>query len=122
MARNFFIFLAIAIIVITGGYYLINKSPTGNIVSDNRDKTEITLSMKNYNYYPNTITVKKGIPVEITLDSSIRGCYRSFLIPSLGVSKRSSSPEDKITFTPQKTGTFRYQCGMGMGTGTIVVE
>ena len=74
------------------------------------------------NYNPNTIKVKAGVPVEITLDSSVRGCYRSFSIPKLGVSKRSSNPSDTIKFTPNQKGTFRYQCSMGMGTGTIIVE
>src|SRR3989339_690282 len=82
---------------------------------------KITLSMKG-NYYPNTINVKSGIPVEITLDSSVRGCYRSFSIPKLDVSKYSSSPTDTIKFTPNEKGTFRFQCSMGMGTGTIIVE
>lgn len=83
---------------------------------------EITLSMKNYNYYPNTITVKAGQPVSITLDNSVGGCYRSFVIRDLGVSKYTKSPSDTIDFTPTKKGTFRFACSMGMGTGTIIVE
>lgn len=94
----------------------INGSGNGNGVQ------EITLSYKNYNYYPNTITVKQGIPVKITLDSSIGGCYRTLVIPDLGVSKNSASPSDTVEFTPNKAGTFRFRCGMGMGTGTLIVE
>ena len=82
---------------------------------------KITLGM-NGNYNPNTITVKSGIPVEITLDSSVGGCYRNFNIPDLGVSQSSSSPSDTIKFTPNQKGTFRFRCSMGMGTGTIIVE
>ncbi|MEK6875260.1 MAG: cupredoxin domain-containing protein [Nanoarchaeota archaeon] len=128
----------IAIILISGFWFVYNSSgrnTTGNVVNentlkDNKDSSnpstnneiqKITLSMKN-NYYPNTITVKSGVPVEITLDSSVGGCYRSFSIPKLGVSKRSSNPSDTIKFTPSQKGTFRYQCSMGMGTGTIIVE
>lgn len=113
----------VLIILIAGVFAYFEFRPgantTGNVVSD--DIQKITLSFRG-NYAPNTIEVKEGIPVEITLDSSVGGCYRSFAIPDLGVSKTSTSPSDKITFTPTKAGTFRFRCGMGMGTGTIIVN
>ena len=111
----------IAIILISGFWFVYNssgKDATGNVVNEIQ---KITLSMKG-NYYPNTIKVKSGAPVEITLDSSVRGCYRSFSIPGLGVSKYLSGLSDTIEFTPNQKGTFRFQCSMGMGTGTLIVE
>src|SRR3989344_1389491 len=60
----------------------------------------ITLSLKNYNYYPNTIKVKSGTPVSITLDSSVYGCYRSITIDKLRVLKYSLNPQDTIEFIP----------------------
>ncbi len=139
-SKRFLFVIFISIILIAGFAFLnYNNSATGNAVTpiensspsgnnqpsaenQNTEIQKITLSFKNYNYYPNTITVKQGIPVEITLDNSIRGCYRSFNIKSLGVSKYSSNPSDTITFTPGITGNFEFACGMRMGTGTIVVE
>lgn len=123
---------AIILFLIIGYIMLYNKSVNGNSVNlnnensnsidtTNTDVQEIVLGMQN-NYYPNTITVKEGVPVEITLDNTIKGCYRSFNIPSLGVSKYSSSATDTIKFTPNKKGTFGFQCSMGMGRGTIIVE
>lgn len=118
--------LGILILLIIGGFFIFNNSSnvTGNTVdnSNSVDAQKITLSLRDYNYYPNTITVKSGQPVEITLDKSISGCFRSFTIKDLGVAKNSRSPEDKIVFTPTKKGTFRFACSMGMGTGTIIVE
>lgn len=93
-----------------------------NAAANAEDVQKITLGMKNYNYYPNTITVKEGRPVELTLDDSIYGCLRSFTVKDLGVSKYSRSSGDVITFTPTKKGTFRFSCSMGMGYGTIIVE
>jgi len=127
--------IIIAIILISSFWFIYSSSGknTGEVINeniqenkdtsaiDNNQIQKITLSMKG-NYYPNTINVKSGIPVEITLDSSVRGCYRSFSIPKLDVSKYSSSPTDTIKFTPNEKGTFRFQCSMGMGTGTIIVE
>lgn len=128
--RSIRIIIIIAIILIGGFWFAYNssgKNTTGNAVNQNsphlsnQEVQKITLSMKN-NYYPNTINIKSGVPVEIILDSSVRGCYRLFSIPGLGVAKRSSSVIDAIKFTPNKKGTFRFQCSMGMGTGTIIVE
>ncbi|KAF0216769.1 MAG: Heavy metal transport/detoxification protein, partial [bacterium] len=83
---------------------------------------KVILGMKNYNYNPNTITVKAGQPVSITLDSSVQGCLRSFAIKDLGVSKYAKTPSETIDFTPTKKGTFTFACSMGMGYGTLVVE
>ena len=119
--------IIIIIILVAGAFIYFNSgsiSPSSgsntNVQTENAQK--ITIGIKNYNYYPNTITVKEGVPVEITLDNSVVGCYRSFTIRDLGVQKNSRSPSDKITFTPAKKGTFRFACSMGMGTGTIIVE
>jgi len=118
--KKIFIGIFVIVFLILGYFLFFGKSTTGNAIgSDSIQK--ITLSMKG-NYSPNTINVKSGVPVEITLDSSVSGCYRSFNIPELGISKYSSSPSDTITFTPNQKGTFRFQCSMGMGTGTIIVE
>ena len=77
--------------------------------------------MKNGNYYPNTVNVEVNKPVRIYLDSSVRGCYRSFVIKSFGVSKNLRTPEDYVEFIPTKEGTYGFACSMGMGTGKIIV-
>ena len=90
-------------------------------LTENDAVQKINLGFKN-GYYPNTIAVKAGKSVEITLDSSVRGCYRSFNIPQLGISVYSKNPSDTIEFFPNKKGQFEFRCGMGMGRGTIIVE
>ena len=86
------------------------------------DYQKVVLSIKNGNYYPNTITVSAGKPVRIYLDGSVQGCYRSFLIPSFGVQKFTPGSQDYAEFTPTTTGTYGFRCGMGMGHGTLVVK
>jgi len=111
----------LAVVVVLFIYFVyFQNSGNANLLSNNVQK--VVISMQNYNYYPNTITVKVGQPVEITLDNSVGGCYRNFNIPQFGVSQYSASSSDKITFTPTEKGTFQFRCGMGMGKGAITVE
>ncbi len=116
----------IIILVISIGFFILKNSPS--IISSNSasagsgEVQKVVIGMKNYNYYPNTIKVKVNKPVSISLDNSVGGCFRSFTIREFGIAKYLASPEDKITFTPTKTGTFRFACSMGMGTGTIIVK
>ena len=108
----------------------VNSAGTGNTLKEPVQENtvqkgeiqEITLSMKNGNYYPNTIKVKVNQPVRIYLDNSVGGCYRSFTIRSLGVNKYLQSPKDYVEFTPTEKGTFGFACSMNMGRGTLIVE
>ncbi|MDP2925127.1 MAG: cupredoxin domain-containing protein [Nanoarchaeota archaeon] len=140
LSKKSIITIAIIVIILISGYQFVNntsgKNTNSNVINDNnkQDKKDspntsinneiqkITLSFKDYNYYPNTLKVKLGVPVEITLDSTIRGCFRSFNIRSLGISGHSSNPSQKITFTPNKKGSFEFACSMRMAYGTIIVE
>ncbi len=123
--KTIFLIVGMLAIILVGYFFVSGKGLTGNAAfadDGSSDVQRITLSFKNYNYYPNTINVEEGKPVEITLDSSIRGCYRSFNIRALGISQSSASPSDTIKFTPIQKGSFEFACGMRMGTGTIIVN
>ncbi len=121
------ILLAIIGLFVLGGIFLFTKDGsaiTENVVNQgvSGDVQAVTLSEKDLNYYPNTFTVESGKPVELTLDSSVKGCLRSFNIKDLGVSKYAKTPNDKIIFTPTKKGSHTFACSMGMGYGTIIVK
>lgn len=125
MKNTYILGIVILLLLVIGGFFLNNSNSTGNVVKNTSSDAEfqkIVIGMKNYNYFPNKIEVEVNKPVEITLDSSVYGCFRAFRINELGVSKNSKSPEDKIIFTPKKTGTFKFACSMGMGVGTIIVK
>ena len=121
-------YFALTLMLIAGaGFFLLanqskNTQDSGAIGNNNGNPQEVVLSMKNYNYYPNTITVKANQPVSISLDESVRGCYRGLVIRDFGISKYLKTPQDTIVFTPTKKGTFRFSCSMGMGTGTLIVK
>ncbi|MEK6929035.1 MAG: cupredoxin domain-containing protein [Nanoarchaeota archaeon] len=127
--KNFTMIIIIFMLVIVVGTLVYSSSEeqslTGNVVEDSipaEDAQKVTLGMKNYNYYPDSIKVKAGKPVEITLDNSVYGCLRSFTLKEFGVKSYSRDPSEKIIFTPLKKGTFKFSCSMGMGYGKITVE
>ena len=124
MKSTTYVIIILAMVFI-GGYFILTNSETGaNSVSGASDGNvqKVVIGMKNSNYYPNTIKVKVNKPVSISLDNSVGGCYRSFTIREFGIAKYLKTPQDTIEFTPNKKGTFRFACSMGMGTGTLIVE
>lgn len=119
----------LGIILLVGvAWYFMADNSSGNIDNNpgngigNGEVQDVVIGMKDYNYYPNTIKVKQGQPVRISLDESVYGCFRSFTIRDFGVNKYLRTPEEYVEFTPNKKGTFRFACSMGMGTGTLIVE
>ncbi len=101
-----------------------NTAVTGAAVgADAGDVQVVELSFKGYNYYPDTIRVKKDVPVRIIADTSkIQGCMKYIVSPGLGIKKLFQPGDNVLEFTPTKAGSFPFSCPMGMGRGTIVVE
>lgn len=65
--------------------------------------------------YPRSLTVKKGIPVELTIDNrvSLGGCMSVWVIPAYNVTIPMKVGIMKAAFTPTKTGTVAMTCSMG---------
>ncbi|MBI2451781.1 cupredoxin domain-containing protein [Candidatus Pacearchaeota archaeon] len=120
------LFLGVIVLVIGGFVFASSTKPNGNTITgnavNNGEIQRITLSTKNYNYYPDTIKVKAGQPVSISLDEKVSGCLRSFTLRDLGISKYLKTAQDTLDFTPTQKGTFKFSCSMGMGYGTLIVE
>jgi uncharacterized protein len=73
--------------------------------------------------YP-SITVQSGIPVKWIIHApagSINGCNNRMVIPEYNIEYQFKPGDNTITFTPDKTGTFRYSCWMGMIRSSITV-
>ncbi|HLD12141.1 MAG TPA: cupredoxin domain-containing protein [Candidatus Nanoarchaeia archaeon] len=123
MNKNYLQLGIILLLIIGAGWYVIKeRSPTTPTIRQEGTTQDITLSMKNNNYYPNTIRVKAEEPVTIKLDNSVKGCYRVFTIPTLGVNKYLKTPSETLTVTFPKPGNYKFVCTMGMGTGMIIAE
>ena len=115
-------------LVIAFRNYFSNNQVTGSVVQEvdagsNGNSQVVELTIKNYNYFPNVLKFKKGELAKIIVDTkSVRGCFASILIPDLGIKKFVTGNDNIIEFTPTKTGTFRFSCPMGMGSGKIIVS
>lgn len=125
--KNTTLFVLVVLGIVSVGFFVFGGgTPTTGamITGEDRDARvqAVTLSVKGGNYYPQAVSVKAGQQVAITLDRSVSGCYRSLVIRGLGVSAYSKSPSETIRFTPEKPGTYRFSCSMGMGYGTLVVK
>ncbi len=118
-----YLVLTILIAILAGYIFLQNGNTiTGNAIVTQGEIQKITLGMKNYNYYPNKITVNSGSPVRMYLDESVAGCFRDLTIRELGIKKYLISPTDYLEFTPMEKGTYTFACSMGMGVGKMEVK
>jgi hypothetical protein len=77
----------------------------------------------NRGYTPSIITVKGGVPLQLTFVSTGNSCANSLTIPSLNKTIALKSGQSRsITFTPKKNETIDYNCTMEMYRGQIVAE
>jgi sulfite exporter TauE/SafE/copper chaperone CopZ len=65
--------------------------------------------------YPGSLTVKKGIPVDLTIDNKVElgGCMSVWVIPKYNVTLPMKVGIIKASFTPTETGTIAMTCSMG---------
>ena len=78
---------------------------------------KITVTAKKYEFSPNRIELKAGEPVEITFESL--DAEHGFICPDLKLEKityKKDSP-GKVTFTPEKAGTYDFKCAKWCGFG-----
>lgn len=124
--KPIFYLMGIVVLVVIFGFVMIKGASVGQdsiyIAQINDGIQEITLGVKDFNYYPNIVKVKSGIPVRIYLDSSVSGCLRDFTVRDFEIHEYLKTPEDYVEFTPAETGRHTFACSMGMGTGVLIVE
>ncbi|HET6421795.1 MAG TPA: cupredoxin domain-containing protein [Geobacteraceae bacterium] len=76
----------------------------------------IKITAKKFEYNPNKITLKKGVPVTLEFTSLDR--LHGFSCPDLGIRGDILPGKGlKIQFTPQKAGTFPFHCDIFCGEG-----
>ncbi|MDQ3239750.1 MAG: sulfite exporter TauE/SafE family protein [bacterium] len=93
------------------------------ILADFDNVQKVNIDVNSSGYTSDTIKLKRGVPVEITLNTkNSYSCANAFTIPNLNIQQiLPATGSQTITFTPQKTGQLAYSCSMGMYRGNFEV-
>ena len=76
----------------------------------------IHLTAKKFEYTPNEITLKKGVPVTIEITSLDRD--HGFKVPELGVRADVKPGETtRVRIVPDRIGRFEFRCDVFCGSG-----
>jgi plastocyanin domain-containing protein len=75
-------------------------------------------------YTPDVIVVKRGAPVELDFyRDEINSCTEQVVFGDFGISRMLPAfKTTRIEFTPERAGTFTFNCGMNMVRGKLIVE
>jgi len=85
---------------------------------------KIKITINEHGYIPQYFRVKKGIPVELTLetDGAVYSCATSFSMKAFEIYETLKPVDSKVnTFTPEKVGKFTFSCSMGAYSGIMEV-
>ena len=65
--------------------------------------------------YPKSLTAKKGVPIELTIDDKIAlgGCMSIWVIPKYNITIPMNGTKSVNTFTPTESGLINITCSMG---------
>lgn len=84
----------------------------------------VTVKVTESGYVPDSVTLKSGQKTRMTFIRETDGtCATTVLIPEYKIKK--DLPLKKavtVEFTPKKSGTYAFTCGMGMMKGKLVVK
>jgi plastocyanin domain-containing protein len=73
-------------------------------------------------YSPSRFVLRKNVPVRWEINGvDVGGCADTITAPSIGITRRLQSGLNLIQFTPNRSGTIPFSCGMGMIRGSFTV-
>ena len=83
----------------------------------------IKMELDYYGYQPNTLYIKRGIPVRWEINvTAISGCTNSIMIESLGIKKDLKKGLNIIGFTPpENVDQIDFSCWMKMVWGKFII-
>jgi len=100
---------------------------TGTIFAADQKEIVIKITAKKFEYSPNSIKIKKGIPVILELTSLDR--LHGFNCPRLGIRTNIEPGKvNRVRILAQKAGVYEFYCDVFCGsgheemTGKIIVE
>lgn len=84
----------------------------------------LTILVKDGVYKPSSFRLKRGVPARITvIRKSAHECGEVIVFPAYNIRRHLKLNRPVvIAFTPRKTGTFGFMCGMDMMYGKVIVQ
>ena len=106
-------YFVLSIIMIT---VLIFVFSAGTICAADQKEIVIKITAKKFEYSPNSIKIKKGIPVILELTSLDK--LHGFNCPKLGVRTNIEPGKvSRVRILAQKTGVYEFHCDIFCGDG-----
>jgi uncharacterized protein len=136
LAKKFYKFAGVVVIFFAlfnitnamglAGINVFNKTAESKLANNLNERGQQVVNMeeRGNGYYPNSFTIKKGVPVRWVIDAKApNSCASALVVPKLDLRKFLKAGENIIEFTPTETGKINFSCSMGMYTGVFnVVE
>ena len=73
-------------------------------------------------FTPNQFVLKRGVPVKWVIDGKeLTSCNSAIQVPSMNLEFKVKPGLQTIEFTPEKAGTIRWSCWMGMLQGSFTI-
>ena len=84
----------------------------------------VTVALTEKGYQPAALKLRRGIPATVTFIRKVAAtCATQVVIPEYDIKRDLPLNEPvSVEFTPNKSGTFTFSCGMGMIHGSLVVQ
>lgn len=120
------VFVTVGGLILVGSiawFFWFSKKEAVRVSTGESGTQEVFVTVKG-GYTPDLIVVQAGKPLRINFQRQETAvCSEQVLFPDFN--KQATLTPYKtvaVEFTPEKPGTFGFQCGMGMLRGKLVVE
>ena len=106
-----------AVIMLLGGLLLEpDRHRVASAAPSSSTEQVVHVTARKFEYTPNQITLKKGVPVVLELTSADRD--HGFRLRAFGVRADIKPGEtSRVRIVPDHTGTFEFECDVFCGTG-----
>lgn len=123
LAKLIVTIFGVGLIILVNWYFLFSRRKAFQAELKERGIQEIKVVVKG-GYDPDTIVVKKGIPVRLYFyRNETADCSDTIVFGDFKIRKALPAFETTaIEFTPEKEGEYVFTCGMGMMRGKLVVR
>lgn len=111
-------------LVLLGGGINLKQADTAQSFFDIIENVQvIKMNVNESDWSPDTFVLKKGIKVRWIIDvRQLNECHSKIIVNDYGMEIDLNRGKNIVEFTPEKEGTIKWSCGMGMIPGTFIIK